>query len=87
MGIISLLDENCLIAESTDQSTLEKLNKYMIDKSASIKPKNRIQCLLFCCRYFGNHPHYQSYATVKDRSIPNDCFRLKHYAGDVRNCF
>lgn len=31
MGIISLLDENCLIAESTDQSTLEKLNKYKID--------------------------------------------------------
>jgi myosin-1 len=60
LGIISLLDENCLITESTDQSTLEKLNKY-----------------------FGKHPHYQSYATVKDRSIPIDCFRLKHYAGDV----
>lgn len=33
---------------------------------------------------FGTHPHYQSRATNKtDKTLGDDVFRLKHYAGDV----
>lgn len=32
---------------------------------------------------FGTHPHYQSYKTSQDKTIPDLSFRLKHYAGDV----
>eukprot|EP00004_Rigifila_ramosa_P000655 TRINITY_DN1068_c0_g1_i1.p1 TRINITY_DN1068_c0_g1~~TRINITY_DN1068_c0_g1_i1.p1 ORF type:complete len:1087 (-),score=316.36 TRINITY_DN1068_c0_g1_i1:32-3268(-) len=32
---------------------------------------------------FMAHDHYESYEKNKDRSIPNDSFRLKHYAGNV----
>jgi len=60
MGFISLLDESCLIAKSTDQSFLDGV-----------------------CKTFEKNPHFQSYASSKDRSIGDNCFRLKHYAGDV----
>jgi len=60
IGIISLLDEACLIGESTDLTFLDKLN-----------------------RNFGKHAHYESYVTKQDRKIPDHCFRLQHYAGDV----
>jgi myosin-1 len=60
MGIISLLDETCLLSESNDQTFLDKLDNY-----------------------FKTHAHYQSYQTVKDRSIPLNSFRLLHYAGEV----
>eukprot|EP01119_Soliformovum_irregulare_P003562 TRINITY_DN1423_c0_g2_i1.p1 TRINITY_DN1423_c0_g2~~TRINITY_DN1423_c0_g2_i1.p1 ORF type:complete len:1033 (-),score=362.49 TRINITY_DN1423_c0_g2_i1:84-3182(-) len=32
---------------------------------------------------FGKHPHFATYRTSQDRTIPDNCFRLKHYAGDV----
>lgn len=32
---------------------------------------------------FAKHPHYMSYQTSQDRNIPDNGFRLKHYAGDV----
>jgi myosin-1 len=60
IGLISLLDEACMVGKSTDFTFLENLN---------------IQ--------FGKHPHFQSYLTSQDRSIPDTSFRLKHYAGDV----
>lgn len=60
IGLISLLDEACMVGKSTDTTFMESLN---------------IQ--------FGKHPHYQSYLTSQDRSIPDGSFRLKHYAGDV----
>eukprot|EP01133_Synstelium_polycarpum_P014572 gene14572-17226_t len=60
MGLISLLDESCLIAKSTDQSFLQQLQKT-----------------------FEKNPHFQTYQSTRDRSIPDNCFRLKHYAGDV----
>ena len=29
------------------------------------------------------HKHFETYETTKDRKIPDNCFRIKHYAGDV----
>ncbi|XP_070536547.1 unconventional myosin-Ib-like [Ptychodera flava] len=34
--------------------------------------------------FISRHPHYDSRTKLKsDKTIPHDCFRLKHYAGDV----
>eukprot|EP01102_Stenamoeba_stenopodia_P011541 TRINITY_DN3559_c0_g1_i1.p1 TRINITY_DN3559_c0_g1~~TRINITY_DN3559_c0_g1_i1.p1 ORF type:complete len:962 (+),score=289.09 TRINITY_DN3559_c0_g1_i1:505-3390(+) len=63
IGVIALLDETCLVANSTDLTFLDKLN-----------------------RSFNKHKHYESYGTTNNRQIPNDTFRLKHYAGDVNYC-
>jgi len=60
IGLISLLDEACMVGKSTDNTFLESLN---------------VQ--------FGKHAHYQSYLSSQDRSIGDNSFRLKHYAGDV----
>ncbi|EFA77144.1 myosin IE [Heterostelium album PN500] len=60
MGLISLLDESCLIAKSTDQTFLGQITNT-----------------------FDKNQHFQSYQSTKDRSIGENCFRLKHYAGDV----
>eukprot|EP00026_Physarum_polycephalum_P001521 Phypoly_transcript_01523.p1 GENE.Phypoly_transcript_01523~~Phypoly_transcript_01523.p1 ORF type:complete len:1002 (+),score=198.77 Phypoly_transcript_01523:159-3164(+) len=60
IGLISLLDEACMVGKSSDTHFLESLNMQ-----------------------FGKHPHYQSYLTSQDRSIGDNHFRLKHYAGDV----
>jgi myosin-1 len=29
------------------------------------------------------HKHFETYESSKDRKIPDNCFRIKHYAGDV----
>jgi len=63
IGVIALLDETCLVANSTDLTFIDKLN-----------------------RNFNKHKHYESYGTTNNRQIPNDTFRLKHYAGDVNYC-
>lgn len=60
MGIISLMDETCLIAESTDKTLFDKLNLH-----------------------FKTHNHFETYALSKNRSIPDNSFKIKHYAGDV----
>jgi len=60
MGVIALLDECCLLADSTDITFLDKCNKN-----------------------FNGHAHYESYSSTQDRTISNQSFRLKHYAGDV----
>lgn len=64
VGILALLDEQCLMPGNvTDKTFLDKLNT--------------------TCK---NHPHYESRALRKnqsDRTLPHDCFRLKHYAGNV----
>ena len=32
----------------------------------------------------GRHDHYKSREVAKDRTLPQDIFILKHYAGEVR---
>jgi myosin-1 len=63
IGIISLMDDEGMIGNATDQSFLNKLN-----------------------HHFAAHQHYQSYVTLKDRTLSDTTFRLKHYAGDVCGC-
>lgn len=32
---------------------------------------------------YSKHPHYESFATNKDKALGREAFRIKHYAGDV----
>ena len=35
------------------------------------------------CQHFNDHDHFESYAGTRDRSLKENDFRIKHYAGDV----
>jgi len=84
--------------EGIEWTPIEYFNNRVICELIEGKPKGIIafmdeSCLLGrttdkgfldkLSQNFGKHAHYQDTNTSRDKSIGFNCFRLKHYAGDV----
>lgn len=86
------------IREGIQWNSIEYFNNNVICELIEKKPTGIISFMDSACligdatdiTFFNNisetfktHKHFETYETTKNRSIPDHCFRIKHYAGDV----
>lgn len=75
---------NKVICELIEGSSAKKMSiTAIMDDCTSLAESTDALLLSKLDGQFGKHEHYVSYGVTKDKSLPKDGFRLKHYAGDV----